>query len=422
MPGPGCIRALSIIFCPCITIFYSIKILLCGFFFVCLRGCGLCIKAACCSCWEAICCACCGCSGYYVDKKFPPTRSSLGQVEGAVRAKWMRLEDLCGGDDKAVLVNGGISPCEIGQGGLGDCWLLSAMASLAEFPSLVREVFVVKQRNDYQKYTFRLYNEKTKVFQNVTVDTWVPCINKRPMFTRPVGNAMWVPLIEKAVAKMHGSYGALDGGSMERGIRVLSGATIVRIVKPTAGDIWGRSNSAKTYKNPQIFDLVRNFDYHKSIMTCSITLNVRRSELRGLQTGHAYTLVGVFKIGEFRLFKLRNPWGSGEWTGAWGDGSSMWSKYPDVRRAVKHVDVNDGVFFMEDYDFTRLFDYMAFGVRESGFNDIAYEPYETETCGACKGLCVGCCKFWCCCQGLRAACCYTTEEPDMGAYHGQCCC
>jgi hypothetical protein len=47
---------------------------------------------------------------------------------------------------------------------------------------------------------------------------------------------------------------------------------------------------------------------------------------QGLIMGHAYSLLAVaeVKLGDgksVRLVKLRNPWGKGEWTGAWSDNS-----------------------------------------------------------------------------------------------------
>jgi Calpain family cysteine protease len=46
----------------------------------------------------------------------------------------------------------------------------------------------------------------------------------------------------------------------------------------------------------------------------------------GLVGGHSYGLIGVTEVTDVfgdnvKLVKLRNPWGSGEWTGDWSDNS-----------------------------------------------------------------------------------------------------
>ena len=50
-----------------------------------------------------------------------------------------------------------------------------------------------------------------------------------------------------------------------------------------------------------------------------------------------------------KLLKLRNPWGKGEWTGAWSDKWTGWT--PELKRELKVVDSDDGQFFiaLEDY-------------------------------------------------------------------------
>ena len=53
-----------------------------------------------------------------------------------------------------------------------------------------------------------------------------------------------------------------------------------------------------------------------------------------------------------RFLKIRNPWGRGEWTGRWSDGSSQWTKYwLDALEPLDHHFGDDGVFIMEYEDF-----------------------------------------------------------------------
>ena len=54
----------------------------------------------------------------------------------------------------------------------------------------------------------------------------------------------------------------------------------------------------------------------------------------GVVSGHAYSIISVHEFdcnGEtVQLLKLRNPWGSGEWSGDWSDKSSLWT--PKLRK------------------------------------------------------------------------------------------
>ena len=45
-------------------------------------------------------------------------------------------------DTNTYLFKEGINPSDIGQGALGDCWLLAAIACLAEHPDALRSLFI----------------------------------------------------------------------------------------------------------------------------------------------------------------------------------------------------------------------------------------------------------------------------------------
>jgi hypothetical protein len=39
----------------------------------------------------------------------------------------------------------------------------------------------------------------------------------------------------------------------------------------------------------------------------------------GILQRHAYSFVDLREVVGYRLVRIRNPWGTGEWTGPWGD-------------------------------------------------------------------------------------------------------
>jgi hypothetical protein len=61
-----------------------------------------------------------------------------------------------------------------------------------------------------------------------------------------------------------------------------------------------------------------------------------------------YTLLAVNEFEHrgklVRLCKIRNPWGNGEWTGAWADNSKEWT--PQLKNMLNHTAEEDGTFFM----------------------------------------------------------------------------
>ncbi|EEB99978.1 hypothetical protein MPER_00196, partial [Moniliophthora perniciosa FA553] len=71
-------------------------------------------------------------------------------------------------------------------------------------------------------------------------------------------------------------------------------------------------------------------------------------KINGLIGGHAYSVLRAIEHKGKRFVILRNPWGEGEWTGPWADGSKEWT--PEWLEAVPvlgHMFGDDGQFVME---------------------------------------------------------------------------
>ena len=96
------------------------------------------------------------------------------------------------------------------------------MASLAEMPQLVERLFITKEANEEGIYRLKIC--KNGEWQDVLVDDYFPCFpNGQPIFSKAHGNELWVLLLEKAYAKLHGSYKALVGGCPHEAMMDLTG-------------------------------------------------------------------------------------------------------------------------------------------------------------------------------------------------------
>ena len=79
-------------------------------------------------------------------------------------------------DIPSLKIIGDIDPSDIAQGAVGDCWLLSAISSLAEFDGAIRRLFKHTRgvesmpRDGPNQYTVTLYDLKTWRPVDVTVD------------------------------------------------------------------------------------------------------------------------------------------------------------------------------------------------------------------------------------------------------------
>lgn len=71
----------------------------------------------------------------------------------------------------------GISFHDIRQGSLGDCWVLSAIAAVAEHPERIYNMFDQKELNSAGVYSIKMYSLGVPV--SVLVDDFIPETNNR---------------------------------------------------------------------------------------------------------------------------------------------------------------------------------------------------------------------------------------------------
>ncbi len=89
-------------------------------------------------------------------------------------------------------------------------------------PQLVERLFISKTLSEEGFYRLKLC--KHGEWTEVVVDDYFPCFpNGGPIFSRAHGNELWVLLLEKAYAKLHGNYKTLVGGSPHEALMDLTG-------------------------------------------------------------------------------------------------------------------------------------------------------------------------------------------------------
>ncbi|XP_037071120.1 calpain-D-like [Pollicipes pollicipes] len=297
----------------------------------------------------------------FVDDSFPPAVRSLYYAgsEGGERpdVQWLRPRQIRAESAASRwTVFRRPQPSHIQQGILGNCWLLSALAVLAEREDLVQNVMVTKEFCEQGVYQVRLC--KDGQWQTVLVDDLLPCDAKgRLVYSRTKHRQLWVPLIEKAVAKVHGCYEALVSGRATEGLATLTGAPCDSI----ALQVSSVPCEAEELDRELIWAQLLSSRAAGFLMGASCgggNMKVVDADFKkmGLRPRHAYSVLDVREAAGYRLLRLRNPWGHFSWCGEWSDASASWT--PELRAALRTSADGDGggVFWISYDDLLRYFD------------------------------------------------------------------
>ncbi|XP_020762430.1 calpain-3 isoform X2 [Odocoileus virginianus] len=331
----------------------------------------------------------------FVDPEFPPDETSLFYSQKfPIQFIWKRPPEIC---ENPRFIIGGANRTDICQGDLGDCWFLAAIACLTLNKRLLFRVIPHDQsftENYAGIFHFQFWRYGDWV--DVVIDDCLPTYNNQLVFTKSNHrNEFWSALLEKAYAKLHGSYEALKGGNTTEAMEDFTGGVteffeikdaprdMYKIMKKAIerGSLMGCSiddgtnmtygTSPSGLKMGELIErMVRNMDNSRLRDSdlipegCSDDRPTRtivpvQYETRmscGLVKGHAYSVTGLeealYKGEKVKLVRLRNPWGQVEWNGSWSDSWKDWSYVDkDEKARLQHQVTEDGEFWMSYSDF-----------------------------------------------------------------------
>lgn len=281
----------------------------------------------------------------FEDPEFPAQDDSIFFSRAPNRPfVWKRPVDLV---DSPEFIASGVSRFDVKQGELGDCWLLAAIASLTCNEVLLNKV-VPPEQNFTDEYCglfkFNIWHEGD--WTEVVVDDRLPSYMDNLVFMHSADkHEFWSALLEKAYAKLHGSYESLKGGSTSEAMEDFTG---------------GVTEMFDLKKAPKdLLTIMLKAHDRGSLMGCSIDADPNQLEAElanGLIMGHAYSVTAVKMVeiqtpgrsGKLPMVRCRNPWGNeSEWKGAFSDESERWKYITDSdKEEIGLTQEDDGEFWM----------------------------------------------------------------------------
>lgn len=279
----------------------------------------------------------------FMDVSFPPIDANIEVDEAAILSRYeclvdwrtpkqiaTRPEDVAAG--RAVeppVYSMDIRPEHIKGGKMENFWLQSALAALAERPQFVRTLVQKVEGKQSSAYIVNLYEMGVK--RQVIVDQYVPCVPLGgPIFTSSSEGDLWVSLVEKAFAKVHGGYQSLRLGHVKSGLVSLTNC-------PTFNFDLKEDNSALIVRSIKFFGMIKEWLAKHYLIVASAGAFPTTGDSQEAST-HGYAIVNYLEIDHSRfpvpnleksvsqILNIRNPWGVFDWAGDWSASSPLWTE------------------------------------------------------------------------------------------------
>lgn len=186
---------------------------------------------------------------------------------------------------------------DVDQGGLGDCYLMGAMAAVAKTdPQLLKNMIT---ENKDGTFTVRLKVKEGGKWKTVPVNV-TPTFPHNKDGTHAFGDptpgnqkdTLWPALIEKAYAQYKGGYDKIVGGNSGRAMELITGrdSTHHSIGSTTdPNDIYAKVKAAERNGHP-------------------VTISAK-DDAKDYPGDHAYAVVGAVERDGKKYIRIYNPWG-----------------------------------------------------------------------------------------------------------------
>ncbi|KAH3746275.1 Calpain-type cysteine protease DEK1 [Pelomyxa schiedti] len=277
----------------------------------------------------------------FTDEEFPASFSSISPTQAAqgknAAIVWKRPLEI---SSKAVLFNRPVSGSPV-LGRLGDWWFVGAMAAVF----CRRKEIIVRMfgRTPDGGYTVNFSYNGHPV--SIKVDDQIPCSTAtgRPIFASSTNeNEFWPCIVEKAYAKLRGSYEAMSKGTLADGFVDIAGGVPLQV------------NFADLGGAPQIAAKMKYYLSMNWIVTAT-KATALSFNTTGVNEGYPYVVEAVSDVLGVPLIKVWNQWQRGDWEGEWSNCSPKWT--PELRTKFGISETTIDSFCLTPEEFVATFDH-----------------------------------------------------------------
>jgi len=283
---------------------------------------------------------------YFIDEEFPHDNDSIvrnGQFleyfEGNTAFHWLRPEEFLGNDKNNIRLFDKVEVNDISKSPIAGCDIYSVLSTMTEYPQRLLRVFTVNEINKYGAYSVNFLVCGIPV--EIVLDDHFPCLNtdnQELAFSQPKGNELWFLLLEKAIAKLYGSFTDIDGISIMDGFELITGM-------PSA------QYNLKDLSEDELFNLLSDFDQRNYMVS------VGNHRMPGLTKNRHFSVVSIYEASEQKMVKLKSQYGDDGWRWKFIEKTKQWTK--DFKEKIKYFENEKDCYYLEVKELIEQFDFVT---------------------------------------------------------------
>ena len=198
------------------------------------------------------------------------------------------------------------------RGLIKDSYFLSVVSCLAERPEKIQQLFTIDEVNEWGFYAIDL--TKNGIPTTVVIDDYIPCDEDEgePIFANSRNGDLWVLLLEKAWAKLHGSYMRIENGDSTTVFRDLTGAPTYFMEFYRGEDDYGEEEKEEEPFDDDIQVALTN-EMNPIVYLCSRNEKdvgpevVETYKKLGIMPDSAFAILKILDINDKKILQIRNP-------------------------------------------------------------------------------------------------------------------
>ena len=285
---------------------------------------------------------------------------------------WLRPNEIVKSSTPILFLDQPEMTSRIKQGGLANCYLTAAICAIihANPKWVINKIFTdIDAYPANGKFSILLFHNSQ--WESVDIDDSIPCdLYGNPIFARCVNkvgdfeNEWWLSVLEKAYAKIYGSYANLHGGNMSEALYDLTGLPVLDYSIKASKNTHGQSKQPISTQECDLTCLKEAYLCHDAICVgyClpSAEIDADTKCRNGILTNHAYALIGLANLKEQSFVRIRNARCDLEFSGKYSRDAQIWklpAKNTEIVTAFGSAgdELPPGEFWMSYEEFVTYF-------------------------------------------------------------------